>query len=843
MQKRDAAQRRSTLGLPEENRFSQLEVMSSRSGSARLPVAKLPGGFVRISTTAGVAAMALAAVIVAAPSGNVLDLTNAVVVAPAGLSGPETRAVAMLVDEVARRSQIRWTVGQQASAGRPAVYLGPRSALVQAYPGIRGDLGDASDHAEGYAIRSGASGRIVVAGNDSRGVLFGAGRLLRLLDYHRGKVELRGPVEIVTAPRYPLRGHQLGFRPKTNSYDAWDAAQWEQYIRDLVVFGANAIEGIPPRSDDDADSPHFPLPQMQMMIEQSRLAEEYGIDYWVWYPALDKDYGDPATVDFALKEWGEVLRRLPRLDALFVPGGDPGRTPPKFLMALLEKQAAQLKEFHPKATMWVSPQGFSAEWMDEFYKILKTEPTWLEGVVFGPQQRESLEELRSQVPARYKVRFYPDITHSITCQYPVPDWDFAYAATENREVINPRPVDEAAIYHRLQPLAPHGVLTYSEGCNDDVNKCVWSSLAWDPEANVTDILRDYSRYYIGTDEAEGFAQGLLSLERNWRGSLLGNGGVYTTLEQFQEMERKARPAVRANWRFQQALYRAYYDATDRARLLAETRQVEAAKRELRRAATVGSADAIEAARRQLEPPAVPAAADWRARTFELAEALFQSVRMQLSVPRYQAIAVRRGANLDLIDFPLSDGPWLLARMREISALPKEAERVARIDEMLDWTNPGPGGFYDDLGNTGAQPHLVHRTPYAEDPAFLTTPYVGFSFDPGERISSLTFAQTLNETPLEMHYDDLDPSARYRVRVVYGNEEKAQIRMMADDAFEIQPMQRKPMDLKPVEFHIPAAATADGKLTLQWTRPAGLRGNGRGVQVAEVWLIRDSGVHE
>ncbi len=35
---------------------------------------------------------------------------------------------------------------------------------------------------------------------------------------------------------------------------------WEQYVRDLIVFGCNAIELIPPRSDDEDDSPHFPLP-------------------------------------------------------------------------------------------------------------------------------------------------------------------------------------------------------------------------------------------------------------------------------------------------------------------------------------------------------------------------------------------------------------------------------------------------------------------------------------------------------------------------------------------------------------------------------------------------------
>src|SRR2546422_5839462 len=32
--------------------------------------------------------------------------------------------------------------------------------------------------------------------------------------------------------------------------DGWSVPVWEQYIRDLAVFGTNAIELIPPRSDD-----------------------------------------------------------------------------------------------------------------------------------------------------------------------------------------------------------------------------------------------------------------------------------------------------------------------------------------------------------------------------------------------------------------------------------------------------------------------------------------------------------------------------------------------------------------------------------------------------------------
>jgi hypothetical protein len=100
---------------------------------------------------------------------------------------------------------------------------------------------------------------VSVTGNDARGVLFGIGRLLRALHMQKGSVTLDDDWKESSAPRYPLRGHQLGYRPKTNSYDGWSVPIWEQYIRDLAVFGANAIELIPPRSDDAPESPHFPL--------------------------------------------------------------------------------------------------------------------------------------------------------------------------------------------------------------------------------------------------------------------------------------------------------------------------------------------------------------------------------------------------------------------------------------------------------------------------------------------------------------------------------------------------------------------------------------------------------
>ena len=93
---------------------------------------------------------------------------------------------------------------------------------------------------------SGCRRRSCVVGNDARGVLFGVGRLLRELRMTPGHVTLPAALNLASSPKYPLRGHQLGYRPKTNSYDAWDLAQWDRYIRELAVFGTNAIELIPP---------------------------------------------------------------------------------------------------------------------------------------------------------------------------------------------------------------------------------------------------------------------------------------------------------------------------------------------------------------------------------------------------------------------------------------------------------------------------------------------------------------------------------------------------------------------------------------------------------------------
>ncbi|MHC4619557.1 MAG: hypothetical protein ACYTEQ_17565, partial [Planctomycetota bacterium] len=590
-----------------------------------------------------------------------IDLSHAKVVVLNPKSKIEANAADMLRDEIDKRTRIGLDVVSK-MPGKEKVGILVGTARELAKKSYRPPAGSkVPAKADAYAVWIDMSKRrsptICTAGHDDRGTLYAVGRLLRLLEMSRDNVKLDRDIKAATAPRYSLRGHQFGYRPKTNSYDAWTLAMWEQYYRDMVVFGMNAIELIPPRSDDADDSPHFPTPQMEMMVDMSQLAADYGLDVWIWYPAIDKDYADEKTVSAAIKEWGEVFRKLPKIDVIFVPGGDPGRTHPAILLPFMEKQKKNLNKYHPKAQMWVSPQSFDYKshakgWMPAFLDILqKDRPAWLDGVVFGPQIRMSLGELRKAVPQKYPIRRYPDITHSRSSQYAVQNWDRAYRSTLGREPINPRPRGYAKIFRDFQRYS-FGFITYSEGCNDDVNKIIWSCLGWDPDMKVEDILREYSRYFISARYEQKFAEGLLALERNWVGPLKDNDGVYETLKLFQEMERDATPQEKLNWRFQQGLYRAYYDAYIKARLHYETELEQQARDVLRRARQMGSLAAMEKAEAILDKAVTEKVRpEWRARAFEMAEALYQSIRMQLSVWKYQAIRINRGANLDEIDKP------------------------------------------------------------------------------------------------------------------------------------------------------------------------------------------------
>ena len=177
--------------------------------------------------------------------------------------------------------------------------------------------------------------------------------------------------------------------------------------------------------------------------------------------------------------------------------------------------------------------------------------------------------------------------------------------------------------------------------------------------------------------------------------------------------------------------------------------------------------------------------------------------MQLSVPLYDAIAVDRGANLDTIDVPLNDRLWLRDQLAEADeARRRDGAANAESTRILHRTDPGPGGFYDDLGNLRRQPHLVREPGFAADPDFRRSSLVGFGSRAGWPLAWCQNAQTLYDAPLAAALRRARPPARYKVRVVYaGDSFRNRIRLDAGD-HPVHDWFKKPNPPVPVEFDVP-----------------------------------------
>ncbi len=789
-------------------------------------------------------------------AGQPIDFSKASILLTEKKNMQLQKAVQVLQEEIQKRTGIFLPATDKLSSKNKLVIAiiveGQLNKLPEAFMHVISKL--PATGKDGYKIAFSDNHSIVIAGHDERGALYGVGRFLRMLEMRTGQVLVPDNINISSTPAYPIRGHQLGYRPKTNAYDAWDVAQFDRYIRDLAIFGANSIEIMPPRTDDDFTSINMKLPAIKMIAEQSRICKEYGLDVWMWYPNMGSNYSSPDSIRKELDEREKVFSVLPKLDALFVPAGDPGDLEPDELFSWLEKEAIVLHKYHPNAKIWVSPQVFkpSAEWYRKFYQHVNRQYDWFGGIVYGPWIKTPLPEVKKLINPSVKIRLYPDITHSFSCQYPVPDWDIAYAMTLGRECINPRPEDEKFIHNLYAPLA-QGSISYSEGTNDDVNKMVWSDQDWNPSTPELETLRDYARYYIGPDYTEGVAQGLMSLEQNFKGPLLSSDQVQRTFQQWQDMEKSASANVLSNPRFQSGLIRAYFDAYIQRRLIYETHLERQARNILESAKISGSNSAIINARNTLalanEKPVSP---DLKERCYALADSLFRSFGAQLTIEKHNAMS-GRGNFIDNIDIPLNDALWILDQLNTIERLPDENKRLTAIENMLHRTDPGPGGFYDNFGTPSAWKRVKTRKTWAEDPGSLESPRVSFGVgltgvDWVHEIVAKGFEgqttplawmnqiNTLYDTPLEMEYNNLDGHTEYTLRIAYTGRFRSNMKLVADGV-TIHVFIR--MGTKPLfEFSLPKAITKDGKVRFTWTCGTDDGGEGeRGSQVAEIWLIK------
>ncbi len=765
-----------------------------------------------------------------------LDLTNTVLMAPVG--GPVGKAADVLSDEVYARTGIRWYIRDH--------FQGAATIVLCTVDDVPGGVQlpaamKVPESAEGFAIAVDGE-TVYLVGRDPRGVLYAAGRLLRALTMRPREITLPRDTQIATSPKYPMRVHQLGYRNAATSYDLWTVDTYEQYLRELAIFGcsgAELIQDLPPAAKDSvlmAES------QWDMNLRLAELLDAYDLDVFLWYPVPILG-DDKEKYDTEIGYRQRFFNEMPRIDHLFVPGGDPGDNHPKILMPALERMAKSLHQRFPNAGVFVSNQKMIPEWYEWMFNYIREEqPKWLGGYVYGPGTKHSIMDARKWLPEQYQIRRYPDITHNVRCEFPVPHWDGRMAQTLGREGVNPRPGHNQLAHNAYAEYAS-GFGSYSDGINDDLNKMIWSALAWDPNADIHEIVIDYGRLFFGEDLGEEAAEGLWMLQENMTGDFLKNKTVPKTLAKWRAIGEKANPEVRKSWRYQMYLMRALFDQYTRERYIAEMEYENAAYAALVKAPKIGAAKAIAAAMQELaKADAYDAGDPLRKEMADLADDMFQSIGYQFSVkPPYFTRNPERGALLDALDVPLNDRPWLENQFAQILDMQDEQARLDRIAYLVNWDDPGPGGFYDDLGDPERQPHVDMLSTYEENPSRIDRVTEGhyrwlnnetIKVDPNFRYSMLSSAQTLHGAPLIMRYDGLEKNASYKLRVIEFGRFRASVDLVADDKYEIHGPLRPQEPLWPIEYDIPKEATADGKLELKWRLV-----DGRGTQVAEVWLIK------
>mmetsp|Transcript_3387 Transcript_3387/g.3784 ORF Transcript_3387/g.3784 Transcript_3387/m.3784 type:complete len:926 (-) Transcript_3387:584-3361(-) len=496
----------------------------------------------------------------------------------------------ILSQEVYKRSRCEWNSATSEKSNSQS------EVLLKYNPGLESQVG-----LEGYVIETKSENGneicITISAASDRGVLFGVGRLLREMtldfevSYSRELEKLCSLPKhldlIVSRPQYKMRQHQVAYRPKTNSYDAFTPEMMHQEILDLVLFGTNAIEIIPPGVDDAMQSPNFSIPWLDMLTSVSSYCDSLDINVSMWYPAFFKKYDTPELLSVAQEHWDLIFSHLPRLDVLFVPGGDPGGRPAAELFEVVEVQAKYMREkYFPDAEVWVSSQyglsvsvdlGLDEPWVplvqeQQWMQELRTErvQSFLTGVVYGPWSCVPIHEFRAQIPEVLPLRNYPDLCHVQTAELPVTRWDLSFALTNNRESINPRPIEMLKIF---QDQAPYtiGCGCYSEGVNDDINKYVWTALHWGddvegplknaaPNDVLNSLLTQYVKFLADQQRRhKELVECIYMLEQNWNGNLLENPSIVKLQQVTTAIENHLTPRHRKNWRLNMLLFRSYYD--------------------------------------------------------------------------------------------------------------------------------------------------------------------------------------------------------------------------------------------------------------------------------------------
>ena len=505
--------------------------------------------------------------------------------------------------------------------------------------------------AEDFSITQNGD-RVTVTAHRLRGLIYGYSFFLRKCTVSCSNIYLTEELNCTKTPKAKIRGHQLSYTDMNNTCDKWMMADFERYYRDLMFFGMNTVEATTGKMKRNSMMKYDFPDSVRLMSE---LCIKYDLNFSLWHP-VDKSMTD----EEALSDLIEKLGGAPKLDYLFPPGGDPGDMEPEAFIERCRYFKRELRKIYPSVQLWPSAQapGDIRDWGERFISKMNELPDEIDGIIYGPNHAMPLDELRRRLPARYPLRFYPDITHNVRCEYPVhfyrDDWHYAFAATLSRESVNPRPC-ELQLLHRVTRQYFVGSVSYSEGCHDDFNKAVYSALDFDYECDLKEIAEDYVRAYIYDANPAELADAVMSLESNWDGAPEYNTAIERCYSAFETIAER-QPELMNNWRFVLHFFRAECDKLVRDRRIFELKLIEEASKK----AACNPDEVLKI----LETDFDESYKALRSDIDKNAKRLFELLGIQLDVKTYGGMGWERGCTLDTIDNPITDRRYLIKKIRE-----------------------------------------------------------------------------------------------------------------------------------------------------------------------------------
>ena len=356
---------------------------------------------------------------------------------------------------------------------------------------------------------------------------------------------------------------------------------------------------------------------------------------------------------------------------------------------------------------------------------------------------------------------------------------------------------------------------------DDVNKVVWTQMAWNTKNDVRNVVVEYCNFFFGSSIADEAADGILLLEQNWVGPITGNTLIGKTLEHWKKLESE-NPQLAGNWRWQKLVMRAYYDAYIQQRLDYESKLEVEANNLLANAKTLGADKVMEQALAHVQlADKELVAQDLKQKAIQYIDDLFISVGLQTSMTLHNAADYERGCIRDFIDYPLNNRWWLEDEFKKIKKLKTEKEKLAKLDFIRTYENPGEGSFYDNISSTNAK-HVTSETDDAIDYLWEND---GFS---RKRLSTQLF-----QFSPTLEYDELDPNTDYLIRVSGFGEA-----LLRANGERLTPTKYEKGFEQFKEFLLSRKIIKDGKLKITFDKPDEEHLNWRQQsRVTDVWIIK------